>query len=114
MNKFISYPFTVVKFVLALLLTLTAGLAFAAQDSTVFTFDGQDFIRVSTTLMTADGKSAVDTKLNRSDPSYKALIQKRSYTGDATILGQNYETYYAPLTDEQGQLTGAIFVGNTK
>ena len=64
--------------------------------------------------MTADGKSAVDTKLNRSDPSYKALIQKRSYTGDATILGQNYETYYAPLTDEQGQLTGAIFVGNTK
>ncbi len=89
-------------------------MAFAAQDSTVFTFDGQDFIRVSTTLMTADGKSAVDTKLNRSDPSYKALIQKRSYTGDATIHGQNYETNYAPLTDEQGQLTGAIFVGNTK
>ena len=114
MNKYISCPFTVVKFILALLLTLTAGLAFAAQDSTVFTFDGQDFIRVSTTLMTADGKSAVDTKLNRSDSSYKALIQKRSYTGDATILGQNYETYYAPLTDEQGQLTGAIFVGNTK
>jgi len=114
MNKFNFYPFRVIKIVLALLLTLIAGVAFAAQDSTIFTFDGQDFIRASTTLMTADGKSAVNTKLNRNDPSYKALIQKRSYTGDAIIHGQNYESYYAPLTDEQGQLTGAIFAGNTK
>ncbi len=95
MNKFTFYPFRVVKVVLALLLTLTAGMAFAAQESTIFTFDGQDFIRVSTTLTTADGKSAVNTKLNRNGPSYKALIQKRSYTGDATILGQKYETYHA-------------------
>ena len=114
MYKFISYPFTVLKIVLALLLALTAGMAFAAQESTVFTFDGRDFIRVSTTLTTADGKSAVNTKLNRNDPSYKALIQKRSYTGDATINGQNYESNYAPLTDEQGKLTGAIFVGSKK
>ena len=114
MNKLTFYPFSVIKIVLALLLTLTAGIAFAAQDSTVFTFDGQDFIRASTTLTTADGKSAVNTKLNRNDPSYKALIQKRSYTGDATINDQNYDSYYAPLTDDQGQLTGAIFVGNNK
>jgi len=114
MYKFTFYPFTVLKIVLVFFLTLTGGLAYAAQDSTVFTFDGQDFIRVSTTLTTADGKSAVNTKLNRNDPSYKALIQKHSYTGDATINGQDYESYYAPLTDEQGQLTGAIFVGNKK
>ncbi len=114
MNKLTFCPFSVIKIVLALLFTLTAGIAFAAQDSTVFTFDGQDFIRASTTLTTADGKSAVNTKLNRNDPSYKALIQKRSYTGGATINDQNYDSYYAPLTDEQGQLTGAIFVGNKK
>ncbi len=114
MNKLTYYPFRAIKIVLALLLTLTAGMAFAAQDSTIFTLDGQDFIRVSTTLTTADGKSAVNTKLNRNDPSYKALMQKRSYTGNAAINGRDYETYYAPLTDEQGQLTGAIFVGNQK
>ena len=45
MNKLTFYPFSVIKIVLALLFTLTAGIAFAAQDSTVFTFDGQDFIR---------------------------------------------------------------------
>ena len=114
MNKLTFYPFTILKIVLALLLTLTAGIAFAAQDSTVFTFDGQDFIRVSTTLTTADSKSVVNTKLNRNDPSYKALIQIHSYTGGATINGKNYDSYYAPLTDDQGQLTGAIFVGNRK
>jgi hypothetical protein len=114
MYKFAFYPFTVLKIVLVLLLTLTGGIALAAQESTVFTFDGQDFIRVSTTLTTADGTSAVNTKLNRNDASYKALIQKRSYTGDTIINGQNYESNYAPLTDEQGQLTGAIFVGNKK
>ena len=81
---------------------------------TVFTFDGQDFIRFQTTLLTPDGKSAVNTKLDRNYPSYLALMQKRSYIGEAIIFGRDYETYYAPLTDEQGQLTGAIFVGNQK
>lgn len=81
---------------------------------TVFTFDGQDFIRFQTTLLTPDGKSAVNTKLDRNYPSYLALMQKRSYIGEAIIFGRDYETYYAPLSDEQGQLTGAIFVGNQK
>ena len=81
---------------------------------TIFTFDGQDFIRSQTTLMTAEGKSAINTKLDQSFPSYQALINKQSYAGEAIIFGRDYETYYAPLTDEQGQLTGAIFVGNQK
>ena len=79
---------------------------------TVFTYDGQDFIRIQTSLLTADGRSAVNTKLDRDYPSYQALIQNRSYIGEAIIFGRNYDTYYAPLTDEQGQLTGAVFVGN--
>ena len=112
MNKLTFYPFRIIKIVLTLLLMLTTGMAFAAQDSTMFTFDGRDFFRISTTLTTADGTSAVITKLNRNDPSYKALMQKRSYTGNVSIHGQSYDSYYAPLTDEQGQLTGAIFVGN--
>ena len=81
---------------------------------TVFKYDGQDFIRTQTTLLTEEGKSAVSTKLDRDLPSYQSLMQKRSYTGEAIIFGRDYETYYAPLTDEQGQLKGAIFVGNQK
>ncbi len=81
---------------------------------TIFTFDGQDFIRSQTTLLTDEGKSSVNTKLDRSYPSYHELINKRSYIGEAIIFGRDYETYYSPLTNEQGQLTGAIFVGNQK
>jgi MFS family permease len=77
--------------------------------ATIFSFDGSDFVRTQTTLLTANGKSAVNTKLDRSNPSYQALIQKRSYRGEVTLFGRHYETYYAPLTTEQGDLDGAVF-----
>jgi len=48
--------------------------------------------------------------LNRKRPAYKALIQKRSYAGDATVFGKPYHASYAPLTDDKGHLTGALFV----
>ena len=81
---------------------------------TVFRYENQDFIRTQTTLLTEEGKSAVNTKLEREHPGYEALIQKHSFIGEATLFGRHYETYYAPLTDKDGQLTGAIFVGNQK
>ena len=81
---------------------------------TLFKFDGQDFIRSETNLLTADGKPAINTKLDRDDSIYPALIHRNSYSGKAILFGRDYETYYAPLTDEQGQITGAIFVGKQK
>lgn len=82
--------------------------------ATIFSFDGSDFIRTQTTLLTADGKSAINTKLDRDNPGYQALIQKRSYRGEAKLFGRDYETYYAPLTNDGGDLDGAVFVGNQK
>ena len=101
------------KVILASVLAFSAaGIALAGQvqESTIFAYDGQDFIRKHTTLVTEDGKSAVNTKLKRDNPGYKALIQKRSYTGEVTLFGKKCEANYAPITDENGQLTGAIFV----
>ena len=83
-------------------------------EASVFSFDGQEFVRTQTTLTTKDGKSAVNTKLEHDTPGYKALIQKHSYTGDATVFGQKYDANYAPLTSEDGKLTGALFVGVPK
>jgi OFA family oxalate/formate antiporter-like MFS transporter len=82
--------------------------------ATIFSFDGHNFIRIQTTLLTAEGKSAVNTTLDHSNPSYQALIQKRSYRGEATLFGREYLTYYAPLINEQGELDGAVFVGNQR
>jgi len=117
------------KMVLVLVLALSgAWIAFVDEDNssqaaaqtqgkmeaTIFAYDGQDLVRTHTTLVTEDGKSAVNTKLDRDTPAYKALITKRSYTGDATLFGRKYEANYAPLTGEDGQLTGALFVAVTQ
>lgn len=103
--------------VLALALMLGAGIAERASaqtepnlESTIFKYDGRDFVRVHTTLRTEGGKSAVNTKLSHAAPAYEALIHKRSYSGNVILFGRKYEAHYAPLTDEGGRLTGALFV----
>ena len=91
-----------------------AAQAQAKIEASIFAYDGQDFVRTQTTLVTEDGKSAVNTKLDHDTPAYKALIEKHSYTGDVALFGREYEASYAPLTGEDGGLTGALFVGVTK
>ncbi len=86
----------------------------AKLEATIFAYDGHDFVRTKTTLLTKEGKSAVNTKLEHDNPAYTALVQKRSYTGDATIFGRKYDANYAPLTSDEGRLTGALFVAVAK
>ena len=74
-------------------------------------YDGKDFTRTETTLMN-NGQSAVGTKLDPAGPAYKALSEKRSYTGLATLFGHDYQA--APLLGADGKLTGAEFVGVPK
>jgi Cache 3/Cache 2 fusion domain len=83
-------------------------------EASIFSYDGHDFVRTKTTLMTAEGKSAANTKLEHDSPAYKALSQKHSYVGEATIFGHKYDADYAPLTSDDGKLTGALFVGVAK
>jgi hypothetical protein len=86
----------------------------ASLEATIFSYDGHDFVRTHSTLLTEAGKSAVNSKLDRDTPAYKALIQKHSYSGDATVFGKRYNASYAPLTDDNGGLTGALFVAIPK
>jgi hypothetical protein len=86
----------------------------AKLDASIFTYDGKDFVRSNTTLMTEDGKSAANTKLDHGSPAFKALASKHSYSGDATVFGHSYDANYAPLTDKDGKVTGALFVGVAK
>jgi len=115
--------------VLALVLALSgATIAFASADrsplvaaqtqdrleSTIFSYDGRDFVRTRTTLLTEEGKPAVNTKLDHDSPAYEALMRKHSYTGNVTLFGRTYEASYAPLMSDDGRLTGALFVAGTK
>ncbi len=80
-------------------------------EATIFSYDGKDFVRSKTTMMTEAGKPAVNTKLDHDSPAYKALVEKHSYSGDATVFGKKYDANYAPLTDKDGKVTGALFIG---
>ena len=100
---------------LLLPVSMFAGSAAWAGElaATIFSYDGTDFVRSQTTL-TEDGESAAGTKLDHDSAAYKALSQKQSYNGPATIFGQDYEAHYAPMVGADGNLTGALFVAVPK
>jgi len=100
---------------LALTVALFAGSAAWAGElaATIFSYDGADFVRTQTTL-TEDGESAAGTKLDRNSAAYKALSQKQSYNGPATLFGQDYTAHYAPMVGADGKVTGALFVAVPK
>ena len=105
----------VVVSAVAAVLEAHGGAGVAAQtpaklEASIFSYDGHDFVRTKTTLMTEDGKSAANTKLDHGSPAFKALVKRHSFTGDVTVFGQKYDADYAPLTSDDGKLTGALFV----
>ncbi len=83
-------------------------------EASIFSYDGTDFVRTRTTLVTESGKSAVGTKLDHDSPAYKALTDKHSFSGEVTAFGKKYDANYAPLTSDDGKLTGALFVAIQK
>ena len=91
-----------------------AAQSSAKLEATVFSYDGKDFTRTKTTVLTAEGKSAVGTKLDPAAPAYKALAGGHSFTGEVTAFGKKYDGSYAPLTGADGKVTGALFVGVAK
>jgi len=105
------FRLTISTFLFGTSLALVApAAALAGQESTIFRYDGQDFIREKTTLTTEGGASAVNTKLDRSSPAFEQLVQKKSYTGPAKVFGRTCDAIYAPVMDASGAMTGALFV----
>src|SRR6478735_2054985 len=107
--------FLILSLLLLPVTVLGSGTSWAKTklDASILSYDGKDFVRTETTLMKA-GQSAVNTKLDPDSAAYKALVEKHSYTGPATVFGHDYQANYAPLTSENGKLTGALFVGVPK
>nr|WP_315464381.1 methyl-accepting chemotaxis protein [uncultured Rhodoferax sp.] len=79
--------------------------------ATVFARDGDDFIRVTTSVRKLDGERAVGTPLDRSQPAYTDALQGRAHVGYAIIFGKQYLTHYEPIRDNGGQVIGVLFVG---
>jgi len=80
--------------------------------ATVFARDGNDFVRVSTSLLKTDGKRAMGTYLGGSkSPAYGPIMNKETFIGNARLFGKDYVTVYSPIVDASGTVIGILFIG---
>ena len=96
------------------------NLDFSAPDSfteqtggnaTIFVLDGEDFVRVSTSVKKENGARAVGTSLDRASPAYAALREGKTYIGMVSLFGKPTITQYEPARDASGKIVGALYVG---
>ncbi len=78
--------------------------------ATIFARDGDDFVRITTSVKKEDGARAVGTLLDRAHPAYAKLMKGEAYRGPARLFGRDYYTKYVPI-QEAGQVTGVLFIG---
>jgi len=79
--------------------------------ATVFVKNGDDLVRISTSLKNDKGERAVGTLLDRTSPAYKDLMAGNPHSGIATLFQGKYFTQYSPIKDAGGQIIGALYVG---
>jgi methyl-accepting chemotaxis protein len=79
--------------------------------ATVFSREGDDFKRITTSLKKQDGERAMGTLLDRAHPAYARMLNGQTYTGPATLFGKAYMTHYDPIKDSAGAIVGIFFVG---
>lgn len=79
--------------------------------ATVFVKDGNDFVRVTTSLKNESGERAVGTVLDTTHPGYQKVQSGNSYMGIATLFGRRYMTRYDPIKDANGNVLGISFIG---
>jgi methyl-accepting chemotaxis protein len=79
--------------------------------ATVFVRDGENFVRISTSLTKQDGTRAIGTLLDPKHPAYSRLLAGQGYVGRAQLFGRFYMTQYTPVLDANGQTFAVLFVG---
>ncbi len=80
--------------------------------ATVFAKDGDDFVRISTSLLKEDGTRAMGTYLGGAkSPAYKPIMNKQTYVGNARLFGKDYVTVYSPIFDDEQNVIGILFIG---
>ena len=81
--------------------------------ATVFVKDGDEFVRVSTNVLTPEGKRGVGTQLAR-NKAYEALSKGQSFCGEIDVLGTLFDACYNPLKDAAGKVVGVSYIGHKK
>ena len=81
--------------------------------ATVFVKQGDEFVRVSTNVLTPEGKRGVGTLLAR-NKAYEAVIKGEPYCGPVDVLGTAFDACYHPIKDGGGRIVGLSYIGHKK
>jgi hypothetical protein len=81
--------------------------------ATVFVKQGDEFIRVSTNVLTPEGKRGVGTPLARAK-AYEAVSKGNSFCGSVDVLGTPFDACYNPIKGADGKVIGVTYIGYKK
>jgi hypothetical protein len=81
--------------------------------ATVFVKSGDDFVRVSTNVLTPEGKRGTGPVLART-AAYEAVNSGKQYCGPIDVLGTAFDSCYNPIKDASGKIVGVSYIGHKK
>lgn len=81
--------------------------------ATVFVKSGDEFVRVSTNVLTPEGKRGIGTQLAR-NAAYEAVSKGQQYCGPIDVLGTAFDACYNPIRDASGAIIGVSYIGHKK
>jgi hypothetical protein len=81
--------------------------------ATVFVRSGDEFVRVSTNVLTPEGKRGVGTQLAR-NKAYEAVVKGEQYCGPIDVLGTAFDACYNPIKGADGKIIGVTYIGHKK
>jgi len=81
--------------------------------ATVFVKHGDDFIRVSTNVLTPEGKRGVGTPLAKAK-AYEAVSKGQQFCGPVDVLGTAFDACYNAIKDKAGKVIGVSYIGYKK
>jgi signal transduction histidine kinase/DNA-binding response OmpR family regulator/HAMP domain-containing protein len=80
--------------------------------ATVYMKEGDDYRRVTTSIIDSDGNRIVDTFLGTGNPVYGPVQSGKEYFGNAVILGIDYLTVHRPLfANNSREVIGLLAIG---
>lgn len=85
----------------------------AGATATVFVKNGDEFTRISTNVLTPEGKRGVGTNLARAK-AYEALNKGELFCAEVDVLGTAFDACYNAIKDKGGKIVGATYIGFKK
>jgi hypothetical protein len=81
--------------------------------ATLFVKDGDEFVRVSTNVLTPEGKRGIGTQLAR-NKAYEAVSKGEQFCGPIDVLGTAFDACYNPIKDGAGKVIAVSYIGHKK